>query len=59
MVGYDVHNYPHIVFVRFVTHRSEFIARAKLVIAYFKIGWLIVVIPLAVAVQLHSAVLTL
>ena len=55
----NVHQNLYTVLVGFLTHLRKFFARAELVVADFEIGRLIVVVPLAVAVQLHAAVLSL
>ncbi len=59
VVGNDVHDHPDAVLMRRVAHGFEFVARAELIVADFEIGGLVVIIPLAVAVQLHAAVLAL
>ena len=55
MVCNYVYNYLYAVLMSLVAHRLEFVARAELIVAYLKIGRLIVVVPFTVAVKLHSA----
>ena len=47
------------VFLRLGAHGGKFLLAAELVVADFEVGRLVVIVPLAVAVQLHAAVLTL
>ena len=55
----NVHQNLYAVLVGFLTHLRKLFARAELVVSDFEIGGLIVVVPLAVTVKLHAAVLAL
>ena len=59
MIGDNVNKNFNVVFVRFLAKSLELVACAELIVADFEVGGLVVVVPLAVAVKLHSAVVAL
>lgn len=56
MVCDHIDNNLNPVFVRFIAQLLEFLLCAKLVIADFIVGRLVMVVPFAIAHQLHPAV---
>ena len=59
MVGDNVYQNLYSVLICLLTHFGKLVAGSELIVSDFEIGRLIVVVPLAVAVQLHAAVLAL
>ena len=54
-----IDNNLNAILVSFITHCFEFVTSTELIVTDFEISRLIVIVPLSVAVKLHTAVFTL